>query len=87
MTDTPPIHVKTEDGELRICFSRAMKLFMALATTALSSLLISMFAFAWSSNDKLGDINERLNGLNQRIDDMNSRVDRLDTRIDRKADR
>lgn len=83
----PPIHIKTDDGNLRICFSRLMKIVMGVTTTLTGLLLAGAFAFAWSSNDKLGDINERLNALNQRFDDMTRRVDRLDDRVDRKADR
>lgn len=87
MSYAPPIHVKTEDGDLRICFSRAMKIALGAATTFITSLMIGAFAFAWASHDKLGDINRDLIALNQRIDDMNRRVDRVDARVDRKADR
>ncbi len=83
----PPVHVISGDEKLQICLSNLAKWVAGLVVTLIDALLIGAFAFAWASNDKLGDINRDLSALNQRIDDMNRRVDRVDARVDRKADR
>lgn len=88
MTDTtPPIHIKTDDGDLHICFSRGMKVGIGVATVCITSLLIGAFGFAWQSNGKLNSIERHLQDIDRQISATNSRVERLDDKIDRKADK
>lgn len=81
--DDPPIHVITEDGKLRICFSRFMKVAIGVVSTLVTSLLAGAFVFAWQSNAKLAEVNVQLQGFRYDVDHINKRVDRLDDRVDR----
>lgn len=84
---TPPIHIKTEDGDLRICFSRAMKIAIGVATFLIGTATVGVVGFAWTSNGKLNSIENHLRDIDRRLTTMDARNDRQDDRIDRKADK
>ncbi len=83
----PPIHILTEDGKLRICFSHLMKIGIAVAGTVIGALLLGAFGFAWKSHEKLAGIETSIRGIEARLSGQDGRMDRMDGRIDNKQDR
>lgn len=84
---TPPVHVITEDGKLRICLSQLAKWIGGMVATLLTAILAGAFVFAWQSNMALGQIMAKLEGMNERLDRYYDRLERIDAKVDRKQDR
>lgn len=83
----PPIHIITDDAKLRICFSRAMKIGIAVTTSSLGALVAGAFIFAWQSNSRLADIERSIVDNDRRItehlEELTNRLDRYNRRLER----